>query len=284
MADRRLLVVHAHPDDESSKGAATSARYVDEGADVVLVTCTGGEEGEVLNKNAGAITHQELPAVREAELAAAVAAIGFTRVHHLGERDSGWHEDLANMPSGDCFWHAPLDRPAGLLAGIIRAETPQVIVTYPPDGGYPHPDHIKTHDVTMRAVALAADPYANVVGEPWAVSRVVGTTVFTGSHLRAMHEAMLAAGHLSPYEDWLSGDRPARDADRLPVAARVHVADWFARRDAALLAHVTQVDPAGMWFAVPRDIERATWPWESFVAILPAEIPGAPLDDLFAGV
>ncbi len=284
MADQRLLVVHAHPDDESSKGAATSARYVDAGATVVLVTCTGGEEGEVLNEALTDVDLTQLPSIRRAELEAAVAAIGFTRVHHLGERDSGWHEDLENVPEGDCFWNAPLDRPAGKLAAIIRDEQPQVIVTYPPDGGYPHPDHIRTHEVTMRAVDLASDPDAYVVGEPWTVARVVGTTVFTGGHLKAMHEAMLTAGHPSPYEEWLKGDRPPRDADRMEVAARVHVADWFSRRDAALLAHETQVDPTGMWFAVPRDIEAATWPWESFVAIRPPSIPDGPLDDLFAGL
>ena len=110
LSDRRLLVVHAHPDDESSKGAATSARYVDEGADVVLVTCTGGEAGELLNEKLDPIDPAEMPTVRERELAAAVEAIGFTRVHHLGERDSGWHEDLDAIPADlDCFWNSPLD-------------------------------------------------------------------------------------------------------------------------------------------------------------------------------
>jgi mycothiol S-conjugate amidase len=270
---RRLLVVHA--------------RYVDEGAEVVLVTCTGGEAGEVLNEKIGPVSAEELPVVRERELAAAVEAIGFTRTHHLGERDSGWHEDLDAVPPDlECFWNAPLDRPAGRLAAIVRAERPHVVVTYPPDGGYPHPDHIRTHDVTMRAVELAADPDADVGGEPWRVARVVGTTVFTSSHLRALHEAMLAAGLDSPYAEWLEGDepRPQRDSDRLPIAARIDVADWFDRRDAALRAHATQVDPDGAWFAVPRDIEREAWPFESFVALVPAEVDGAPLDDLFGDI
>ncbi len=286
LPERRLLVVHAHPDDESSKGAATSARYVDEGAAVVLVTCTGGEAGEVLNEKVGPIATEELPAVRARELAAAVEAIGFTRTHHLGETDSGWHEDLDAVPVSDCFWHAPLDRPAGRLAAILRSERPQVVVTYPPDGGYPHPDHIRTHDVTMRAVELAADPAADVVGDPWLVARVVGTTVFTGSHLRALHGAMLDAGLESPYAEWLEGDEPPpqRDADRLPIAARLDVGEWLDRRDAALLAHATQVDPDGAWFAVPREIELAAWPFESFVAIRPSEVEGAPLDDLFDGL
>jgi mycothiol S-conjugate amidase len=286
MADRRLLVVHAHPDDESSKGAATSARYVDEGADVVLVTCTGGEAGEVLNEAVGVVSAQDMPLLREAELAEAVAAIGFTRTHHLGEHDSGWHEDLESVPGEECFWHAPLSRPAGRLAAILREERPQVIVTYPPDGGYPHPDHIRTHEVTMKAVELAAAPEADVEGEPWEVARVVGTTVFTGDRVEALHAAMVDAGLESPYERWLDPDeeRPVRDAERMPLAARIDVADWFSRRDAALLAHRTQVDPKGLWFSMPRDLEAAVWPWEQFVAIKPATIDGAPLDDLFAGL
>lgn len=287
-AARRLLVVHAHPDDESSKGAATSARYADDAeTDVVLVTCTGGEAGDVLNEKIGPVTPEEMPALRERELAAAVDAIGFTRTYTLGERDSGWHEDLGAIPGEPCFWHAPIARPATRLASILRAERPQVVVTYPPDGGYPHPDHIRTHEVTMAAVELAADPDAAVDGEPWQVARVVGTTVFTKQRVVALHEAMVGAGHESPYAEWLDpqNERPQRDADRLPVAARLHVADWFPRRDAALLAHASQVDPDGLWFAVPRDVEAGAWPWEEFVCILP-EAPDTdePLDDLFTGL
>lgn len=284
MSDRRLLFVHAHPDDESSKGAATAARYVDEGADVVLVTCTGGEAGEVLNAAAGEIAAEDMPSVRAAELAAAVEAIGFTRTYGLGEVDTGWHEELDAVPVGEVFWHAPLDRPAARLAGILRQERPHVVVTYPPDGGYPHPDHIRTHDVTMLAVELAADPDAAVEGDPWVVARVLGCTVFTRGRLEALHAAILATGAESPFEDWLSGDRPLRDADRLQLAVRVDVGDWFVRRDAALKAHATQVDPEGMWFATPRDVERAAWPYEEFVALAPDRLAGAPLDDLFAGL
>ncbi len=285
-AGYRLLVVHAHPDDEASKGAATSARYVDQGAEVVLVTCTGGEAGEVLNEAFGELSPDDMPSVRQQELAEAVEAIGFTRTHNLGERDSGWHEDLEAIPGEECFWHAPLSRPASRLASIVRSERPHVVVTYPPDGGYPHPDHIRTHQVTMAALDLAADPDADLDGEPWEVSRVVGTTVFTGARVEALHEAMVAAGLESPYERWLDPDeeRPVRDAERLPVAARLDVAAWFSRRDAALRAHASQVDPEGMWFAVPRDLEAEVWPYEEFVCLRPEQIEGAPLDDLFAGL
>ena len=281
---RRLLFVHAHPDDESSKGAATAARYVDEGAEVVLVTCTGGEAGEVLNASHPAVDALELPGVRALELAAAVAVIGFTRATGLAQQDSGWHEDLANVPEGT-FAAVPLDGPASRLATILREERPQVVVTYPPDGGYPHPDHIRTHDVTMRAVELAADPEAaDVDGAPWEVARTVYVTGFPRERIEALHEAMVERGVDSPYADWIDRlrDREPGDADVDPDV-RVHVADWFPRRDDALRAHATQVDPASHWFGVPREVEASVYPWETYVLLRGEPYPpGA--DDLFAGL
>lgn len=280
----RLMFVHAHPDDEASKGAATAARYVDEGAEVVLVTCTGGEAGEVLNASHPAVEPSELPGLRALELAAAVATIGFTSTTGLGQLDSGWHEDPADVPEGT-FAAVPVDGPATRLATILREHHPHVVVTYPPDGGYPHPDHVRTHDVTMRAVELAADPDADdVVGVPWDVPRTVYVTGFPRERVEALHEAMVERGLESPYAEWVSkfDDRPPRDADA-EVDVRVHVADWFPRRDDALRAHATQVDPKGSWFHVPRDLEAAVWPWETFVLLRGEPYPpGA--DDLFTGL
>lgn len=281
---RRLLFVHAHPDDEASKGAPTAARYVDEGAEVVLVTCTGGEAGEVLNAGHPAVDPLELPGVRALELAAAVAIVGFTRTTGLGHLDSGWHEDLADVPEGT-FAGVDVDDPAATLATILREERPHVVVTYPPDGGYPHPDHIRTHDVTMRAVELAADPAApGVDGDPWDVPRTVYGTGFPRERTEALHEAMVEQGLESPFADWIERieERGPRDGDADPDV-RVHVADWFPRRDDALRAHATQVDPAGHWFAVPRDLEAAVYPWETYVLLRGEPYPpGA--DDLFAGL
>ncbi len=281
---RRLLFVHAHPDDESSKGAATAARYVDEGAEVVLVTCTGGEAGEVLNASHPAVDPAELPGVRALELAEAVAAIGFTRTTGLGQLDSGWHEDLANVPDGT-FAAVDVDGPASQLATILRDERPHVVITYPADGGYPHPDHIRTYDVTMRAVELAADPdAADVAGPAWDVPRTVFITGFPRERTEALHEAMVEKGLDSPFADWIDklDERPPRDADADPDV-RVHVADWFPRRDEALRAHATQVDPAGHWFGIPREIESEVYPWETFVLLRGEPFPpGA--DDLFAGL
>jgi mycothiol S-conjugate amidase len=277
----RLLFVHAHPDDESSKGAATAARYVDEGHEVVLVTCTGGEAGEILNPSHPVIAPSDLPHVRAAELATAVTVIGFTRSHLLGYHDSGFHESPEDVPAG-VFATIPVDEPAGDLAAIIRAERPHVVVTYPPDGGYPHPDHIRVHGVTMRAVELAAE---RTDADPaWHVPRVVYGTGFPLERSRALHDAMLLRGIESPYADWVgkASERPPRDADA-PPDVRVDVAAWFHRRDDALRAHATQIDPAGWWFGIPRELEAETYPWETYVLLRGLGYPDD-ADDLLAGL
>ena len=278
---RRICFVHAHPDDEASKGAATAARYVDEGAEVTLVTCTGGEAGEILNPSAPTVAPEAMASVRAAELEAAVAAIGFTRSHVLGFRDSGYHEDPADVPE-DGFAREALDVASCPLAEIVRRERPHVVVTYPEDGGYPHPDHIMTYLVTMRALELAEDPAADLPGSPWRVPKVYASTAFPAERVQALHEAMLDHGHDSPFARWIDrqGDRPAPP----PPDAWVEVGDWLERRDAALLAHVTQIDPDGFWFDVPRDLERKVWPYEGFL-LLRSDVPvRSDEDDLFAGL
>jgi mycothiol S-conjugate amidase len=270
---RRLLFVHAHPDDESSKGAATAARYVDEGARVTLVTCTDGAAGEVLNPSfdTRVLDAVGMAGVRRDELADAVAAIGFHAVHELGFPDSGWHEDAAAVPTGT-FARMDLDVAAEALADVLRIERPHVVVTYPENGGYPHPDHIMTHLVTVRAVELATPD--------WQVAKLYAATTFLRERVVAMHEAMLTAGLESPYADWLDDER------RAPIVpqARIRCAATFARRDAALLAHASQVDPAGMWFAVPRALEREVYPWEAYELLWSLVATSVPEDDLFAGL
>jgi len=270
---RRLLFVHAHPDDESSKGAATAARSVDEGATVTLVTCTDGAAGEVLNPSfdTARLDAQGMAAVRQHELTEAVAAIGFQAVHQLGFPDSGWHEDASEVPDGT-FARMDLDVAAEALAGVIRDSRPHVVVTYAENGGYPHPDHIMNHLVTVRAVELA---------EPtWQVAKVYAATTFPRERVMALHDAMLAAGHESPYADWV--ERGWR-GDTEPHA-RIHCAGTFARRDAALRAHASQVDPDGIWFAVPRDRERAAYPYEAYELLWSHVMTELPEDDLFAGI
>jgi mycothiol S-conjugate amidase len=278
----RILFVHAHPDDEASKGAATAARYVDEGHRVVLVTCTDGAAGEVLNPrfDTGILDAVPLATVRAGELADAVAAIGFTAAHLLGFADSGWHEDPADVPEGT-FARTDLDVAAGALAAVVRAERPHVVVTYPEDGGYPHPDHIMTHLVTMRALELAADPaHAGDGTRPWRVAKVYASSAFPRERILALHEAQLAAGLESTHEEWLA----RRREDEAPPDARVRCDAWFARRDAALRAHVSQVDPEGDWFDVPADAERAAYPWEPYQLLASEVATRLPEEDLLAGL
>ena len=281
----RILFVHAHPDDEASKGAATAARYVDEGHRVVLVTCTDGAAGEVLNPrfDTGLLDAVPLVRVRADELAASVRAIGFTATHRLGFADSGWHEDPADVPDGT-FARTPLDVAGAALAAVVRAERPHVVVTYPEDGGYPHPDHIMTHLVTMRGLALAADPAhtgdAAAPTAPWRVAKVYAGSAFPRERILALHEAQLAVGIESTHAEWLA----TRREDEPPPDARVRCDAWFARRDAALRAHVSQVDPEGDWFDVPLAAEIAAYPWEPYQLLASEVVTRLPEEDLLAGL
>lgn len=291
MTVRRLLFVHAHPDDESSKGAATAARYVDEGARVTLVTCTGGEAGSVLNESYGReVSPEEMAKVRQRELEEAVAHIGFSVVHQLDYVDSGYHEDLDDVPPGT-FAAQPVDVPARDLAALLRRERPHVVVTYPHGGGYPHPDHIMVHDVTLRALGLAAQPEREDLaqfGEAWDVPKVYVNTGFSRERVLGLHEALLAEGHESPFERWLERmrERDAEEPERRerPCSARLRVDRWFDRRDAALRAHATQVDPDGFWFRIPRELERRVYPWECFALVRSTVAVDPPEDDLFSGL
>jgi len=279
------MFVHAHPDDESSKGAATAARYVDEGARVTLVTCTDGAAGEVLNPSfdTAQLDIAPIARIRADELADAVAAIGFHVTYGLGFADSGWHEVAADVPQGT-FARMDLDVAATALAQLVRVERPHVVVTYAEDGGYPHPDHIMNHLVTMRALELAAAgaadaPHAHELdGAPWQVAKVYAASAFPYERIEALHSAMLAAGLESPYGEWLE-ERLERTPD-----ARIACAEQFHRRDAALLAHVSQVDPDGDWFAMPRELERQAYPFESYALLESRVMTQLPEDDLFAGI
>ncbi len=270
---RRLLFVHAHPDDEASKGAATAAHYVDAGDRVTLVTCTDGAAGEVLNPSfdTGILDAVPLERVRADELADAVRAIGFHAVHALGFADSGYHEDPTLVPDGT-FARTDLDIAASALADVLAEERPHVVVTYPENGGYPHPDHIMTHLITMRALEL--------VSPRWTVAKVYAVNTFLKERVVALHEAMLGAGLESPYVEWLeTGRRPDVEPH-----ARISCAEQFPRRDAALRAHASQVDPDGRWFAVPRDLEAASYPFEAYELLASEVVTRVPEGDLFDGI
>lgn len=286
--NRRLMFVHAHPDDEASKGAATAARYVDEGVEVTLVTCTGGEAGDVLNPSAAQAAPETIGSLRAQELQAAVAAVGFTRTYGLGYVDSGYHEDPADVPEGT-FSRTHVDLPSRTLAGLIRRERPHVVVTYPEDGGYPHPDHIMNYLVTMRALDLAEDPGSDLSDEPggdlspWRVPKVYASSIFPPERVVALHGAMLEHTGESPFTEWLEKRSEERDPGPDPDA-RIWCADHFARRDAALLAHVTQIDPDGFWFMVPRELEREHYPYEGYLLLRTDVSVKQPESDLFEAI
>ena len=282
------MAVHAHPDDESSKGAATMARYVDEGVDVLVVTCTGGERGSILNP---ALQHRKdiednISEIRRMEMERARAILG-VRQHWLGFVDSGLPEGDPPPPLPDgCFALVPLDEAVERLVREIREQRPHVMTTYDEYGGYPHPDHLRTHEISVAAFDAAADPDAfPEAGDPWQPLKLYYDVGFSLERATALHTAMLAKGLESPYEEWLERRSEYFGKRRPPkLTTRVPVAEWFERRDAALLAHATQVDPEGWFFKVPLDLQNAAWPTEDFELARSLVDSTIPEDDLFAGV
>jgi mycothiol S-conjugate amidase len=284
----RLMAVHAHPDDESSKGAATMARYVDEGVDVLVVTCTGGERGSILNP---ALQHRadieaNMPEVRRLEMQRAREILG-VRQHWLGFVDSGLPEGdpLPPLPDG-CFALTPMEEATKRLVREIRDFRPHVVTTYDESGGYPHPDHVRCHEITVAAFDAAPDPDAfPETGEPWQPLKLYYDVGFSEGKFEALDEAMTAQGLESPFAGWR--ERRARWAEKMrppKITTQVNVADWFERRDQALLAHATQVDPNGWFFAVPLDLQKQAWPTEDFELARSLVDTSIPEDDLFAGV
>jgi mycothiol S-conjugate amidase len=293
-----LLTVHAHPDDEASKGAGTVARYHAEGVHTVLVCCTGGEQGDILNP---AMDLQEvrenLVRIRAEELERSCAVIGYDEVVKLGYRDSG----MPGTPSNerpDSFARAPLEEATRRLVEVIRRTRPQVVVTYDEDqSGYPHPDHIRVHEVSVSAFEAAGDPGAYPeAGEPWQPLKLyyVG---FSGERVIAMHEKFRELGLESPFDDkWL--ERAAKQTRKFTT--RIDLGEYAHVMRDALLAHATQVDPTSpFWFGLPPEIARTVHPYDEYV--LSRDLAGgrarggvgeeetsghdsALEDDLFAGV
>ncbi len=285
-APLRLMAVHAHPDDESSKGAAAMARYAREGVDVLVATMTGGERGDILNK---AMERPEiradLAAVRRAEMARAREILG-VRQQFLGFTDSGLPEGdpLPPLPEG-CFALQPLEAAARPLVRAVREFRPQVILGYDENGGYPHPDHVMCHQVTIEAFEAAGDPdrYPDC-GEPWQPAKLYYFATFHKARFMALHEEMLRRGLESPYGDRLDEWLDDPDKPGIEITTRVHCGDFFEIRDQALLAHATQIDPESSWFACPREVQRAAWPTEDFHLARSVVDTEKPEDDLFAGV
>jgi len=282
MSDRCILSVHAHPDDEASKGAPTIARYAASGVRSVLVTCTGGEEGDILNPAMDRPEVREnLHAVRLDELRRAADIIGYDEVILLGYRDSGMPESEANAHP-EAFANVDLDEAVSALVRIIRRTRPQVILTYGDDQqGYPHPDHLRVHDISVPAFELAGESsYRPELGEPFAPSKLY-YSVWSMRRIRATHEKFLELGLESPYSsEWF--ERPDQDHR---VTTSIDIAEHYEVRLEALRAHATQVDPASpFWFGLPPEVAREVHPFEDFILAHSRVDSAVPEVDLFAGI
>ncbi len=280
-----LLTVHAHPDDEASKGAGTVARYRAEGVRTVLVTCTGGEEGDILNPSMDTPeVRADLAGVRRRELGRAAEVIGYDVVELLGYRDSGMPDSPANADPRS-FARAPIDEAVGRLVAIVRRERPDVVVAYGDDQrGYPHPDHLRAHEIAVAAFDAAGSPDRFPDAGPPHQPLKLYYGGFNREHVIARHEKFVELGLESPYtqriaDGWL---------DRMPAAETTTVVDLAGFehvRQAALLAHATQVDPGSpFWFGLPDEVERSVYTADHYVlarSVVDTELPER---DLFAGV
>ncbi|MCU1514611.1 MAG: GlcNAc-PI de-N-acetylase [Microbacteriaceae bacterium] len=286
----RLLAVHAHPDDESSKGAATYAYYRSVGAVVTVVSCTGGERGDIQNEGLEprAMADRDMAGLRRIEMAAAQAAIGFDHLW-LGYMDSGLPENYDPVAKAgldpNCFAMIPLEISAEPLVKIIRELRPQVLITYDESGGYPHPDHIRTHEISIYAMDAAADParYPEA-GEPWKVQKVYYDRIFNFARMEAMFTYLKDNEPESVQLEQMAGmlermrDRPDLATSRVPVG------DFLEVRDQALKSHASQVAPDSAFFFWPIDIQRDAWPFEDFQLASSLVETTLPESDLFAGI
>ena len=270
---RSVLFVHAHPDDETINNGATMAKYAAEGVHVTLVTCTLGEEGEVLVpelEHLAADREDRLGEHRIGELAAAMKELGVADHRFLGGpgryRDSGMMGTPPNERP-DAFWQADVDQAAGLLVAVIREVRPQVVVTYNEIGGYGHPDHIQAHRVAMRAVELAADPDFRAQGdgseaseastgnvlEPYQVTKVYWNTI-PRSVLQAGIDALRAAGETTGFASVESADELPFVADDETVTTAIDAGEFAARKTAAMRAYPTQMSVDGPFFALSDNV------------------------------
>jgi N-acetyl-1-D-myo-inositol-2-amino-2-deoxy-alpha-D-glucopyranoside deacetylase len=288
--ERRLLLVHAHPDDETIGTGATMAKYAAEGAHVTLVTCTLGEEGEILEPDLvhlAADMDDALGEHRIGELAAAMKALGVTDHRILGGagrwRDSG----MMGVPSnerGDCFWRADLDTAVGELVKVIREVRPQVAVTYNEVGGYGHPDHIQAHRVTVSAIDAAADPgrYPGT-GDPWQVSKLYYTAMPI-SLLRMGWQALRDAGDEAPFGVTDPDDLGFGEPDEV-ITTRIDARDYLDAKTEALKAHRTQIEVDGPFFALSNHIGQRAFGLEHFRLVKGTPPATGDLEeDLFAGL
>lgn len=282
---RRLMAVHAHPDDESSKGAATYARYINEGVEVMVVSCTGGERGDVLNElvHRDPQSARDLAGLRRLEMARAQAVVGFQH-RWLGYVDSGMASEDGTVPPGS-FADIPIEVSAEVLVNLVREFRPHVMITYNEQGGYPHPDHIRCHEISLRAFETAGDPdMFPEAGEPWEVAKLYYDDIFNSAKVLRLKAALEEADPDSPRHQELEGwverikDRP------YTATTQIEIGEFLEVRDDALRAHASQVDPNSSFFFWPNDLVRKAWPFEDYrLAFSRVPVPEKE-SDLFEGI
>jgi len=282
----RLLAVHAHPDDESSKGAATYAYYRSRGVRVMVVSCTGGDSGSILNENLVPRAHAErdITGLRYREMARAQAAMGIEH-RWLGFTDSGLPEEGESIRP-DSFAALPLEFSGPPLVRLMREFRPQVLITYDENGGYPHPDHIRAHEVAIWAKDAAADAerYPEL-GDAWPISKLYYDRIFSPERFGAVYDLLVKrdpdsrlVARLTEMRDWMGRERGPKPTTFVPAA------DFFDVRDEALRSHASQVAPDSDFFFWPNDIQREAWPTEDFQLIESSVETTTPETDLFAGI
>lgn len=282
---KRLLLVHAHPDDETINNGATMAKYAANGVDVTLVTCTRGEEGEVLVDsllNLASEKDDKLGEHREIELQAAMAELGIKDFRFLGSPNKKWRDSgMMGTPQNerpDVFWKADLDEAANELVKVILEIKPQVLITYDEFGGYGHPDHIKAHQVAMRASEIASQ-------QGWQISKIYWNT---------MPRSVIQMG-IDKMKDVGSEFFGAESADDLPfakpdelVTSVVNAPEYVVQKLAAMKAHATQISVDGPFFALSNNLGLSVWADEYYTLVRgeasePFDDKGREID-LFAGI
>ena len=286
MTGLRLMAIHAHPDDESSKGAATMAKYAAEGNRVLVVTCTDGRRGDVLNPamdRPGVLDN--ILEVRREEMARAAAALGVEHVW-LGYEDSGLPEGdpLPPLPEGSFAVQDP-EEVAAKIVEQVREFRPHVIITYDENGGYPHPDHLMVHAISMIAWERAGDPdFAPETGEPWTPLKLYYSHGFILERMKLLQDRLIQRGEKSPYELMIKRWEESEGDVFHRVTTQVECAGYFPQRAEALTAHATQIDPAGAFLASPVEDQQEVWPTEEFELAASRVDTSLPESDLFAGI
>lgn len=281
----RLIAVHAHPDDESSKGAATYAHYLDQGVEVLIISCTGGERGDVLNELVARDpkSRRDLAGLRRDEMHRARDIIGFEH-RWLGYQDSGLPPQGTPAPVGS-FADVPAEISAEALVRIVREFRPHVMITYNEQGGYPHPDHIRCHEISKIAWEVSGDAEAYPeAGAPWTIKKLYYEAIFNSDRVVTVFERLRETEPDSPLLTQFAEmiDRFRQRPNE--ATARVEVGRFFERRDEALRAHASQVSPDSSFFFWPNDLQRHAWPFEDYRLAASRVATSQFESDLFQGI